>query len=47
MKPIIFARVADMKLYKGITETDRPVNGGAYVRETNDAHECFNFIRFC
>ena len=43
MKPIIFARVADMKLYKGITETDQPANGGAFVRETNYAHECFNF----
>ena len=44
MKPIIFARVADMKLYKGITEDDRPVNGGAYVKETNYAHECCNFL---
>ena len=23
MRPIIFARVADMKYYKGITDTDR------------------------
>jgi hypothetical protein len=43
MKPIIFARVADMKYYRGITDEDIPVNGGAYVKETNSAHECFNF----
>lgn len=43
MKPIIFARVADMKYYRGITDLDTPVNGGAYVKETNMAHECFNF----
>lgn len=43
MKPIIFARIADMKYYKGITENDKPVNGGSYVKDTNDAHECYNF----
>ena len=43
MKKIIFVRIADMKYYKGITEDDRPVNGGAYVKETGDAHEAYNF----
>jgi len=43
MKPIIFARVADMYYYNGITEKDKPVNGGAYVNETGEAHECYNF----
>lgn len=43
MKPIIFCRIADMKYYRGITENDRPVNGGAYVNETGEAHECYNF----
>ena len=43
MKPIIFARIADMKFYKGITDTDKPVNGGSYVKETKYAHECYNF----
>lgn len=43
MKPIIFARVADMKYYKGVTERDVPINGGSFVKETNMAHECFNF----
>mgnify|MGYP004514316289 FL=1 len=43
MRPIIFARVADMKYYKGITETDKPENGGSYVHDTGLAHECYNF----
>lgn len=43
MKPIIFCRIADMKYYRGITDDDRPVNGGAYVNETGEAHECYNF----
>ena len=29
--------------YNGITEDDKPVNGGAYVNETGFAHECYNF----
>lgn len=43
MRPIIFARVADMKYYKGITDTDKPENGGSYVSDTGLAHECNNF----
>ena len=43
MKPIIFARVADMKYYRGITDKDKPYNGGSYVANTGYAHECFNF----
>ncbi len=43
MRPIIFARVADMKFYKGITDTDKPENGGSYVSDTGLAHECYNF----
>lgn len=43
MRPIIFARVADMKYYKGITKTDVPENGGSYVSDTGMAHECYNF----
>lgn len=43
MKPIVFVRIADMYYYNGITDKDRPVNGGAYVNETGDAHECYNF----
>lgn len=43
MKPIVFARVADMKYYRGITEDDQPRNGGSYVKDTGDAHEAWNF----
>ena len=43
MKPIIFARIADMKYYKGITDIDSPENGGSYVKDTGMAHECYNF----
>lgn len=44
MKPIIFCNIAYMKYYKGIIDgVDEPVNGGAYVQETNDAHEAYNF----
>ena len=45
MKPIIFARIADMKYYKGITPGDAPANGGSYVQKTGLAHECMNFAR--
>ena len=43
MRPVIFVRVADMKYYQGITDQDRPVNGGSYVNNTGLAHECYNF----
>lgn len=43
MKPIIFARIADMEYYRGITDNDKPHNGGSYVHETGKAHECYNF----
>lgn len=43
MKPIIFARVTDMKYYRGITDSDKPYNGGAFVKDTGYAHECYNF----
>lgn len=43
MKPILFARITDMKYYRGITDTDKPCNGGSYVKDTGYAHECNNF----
>lgn len=43
MRPVVFVRVADMKYYQGITDQDRPVNGGSYVNNTGLAHECYNF----
>lgn len=44
MKPIIFARISDMKFYKGVTDNDMPKNGGSWVKENNYAHECCNFL---
>lgn len=47
MKPIIFCNIAYMKYYKGIIKgIDEPVNGGAYVKKNNDAHEAYNFDCF-
>ncbi len=43
MKPITFVRIADMKYYCGVTQRDTPFNGGSYVKETGNAHECYNF----
>ena len=42
MKPIIFVRISSMKYYKG-TMNDTPENGGSYVTENGEAHECYNF----
>ena len=43
MRKILFCNIAWMKFYKGVTEDDKPVNGGAYVTINNDAHEAYNF----
>lgn len=43
MRPVIFARVAYMKKYRGVNGQDIPKNGGAYVKEMKDAHEAWNF----
>ena len=43
MRPVVFARVADMQYYQGITDQDVPMNGGSYVKDTGRAHECYNF----
>lgn len=40
---LVICRVAYMKYYDGITEDDKPVNGGSYVTENNDAAEKYNF----
>ena len=31
MKKVIFCEIAWMKYYKGVTEEDRPRNGGSYI----------------
>lgn len=40
---ILFCNIAWMKNYRGITDNDKPINGGSYVDETSDAHEAYNF----
>jgi len=48
MPPLIFCNIAWMREYKGryrITgEEDIPRNGGRYVNENHEAHECCNFL---
>ena len=46
MELVVFCRVAWMKWYQGITEDDKPVNGGAFVKENEDAHESNNFLPY-
>lgn len=41
---ILFCNIAWMNCYKGIVlGKDEPKNGGAFVKENNDAHEVYNF----
>lgn len=40
---ILFCNIAWMDYYKGVTKTDRPKNGGAWVKDNDDAHEANNF----
>lgn len=41
--PVIFCRIAWMNEYKGITDNDKPVNGGSYVNENDFGGEIHNF----
>ena len=43
MKKVVFCNIAWMKNYCGITEDDKPYNGGLFVDETGTAYECYNF----
>ena len=42
MKPIIFLNIAYMTYYDGISENDKPINGGKWVNENSSAHESHN-----
>lgn len=35
-----------MKYYEGVCEEDKPINGGAYIKENENGGECFNFQDF-
>ena len=39
----IFCEVAWMKYYDGITEDDKPINGGKFINENGAGGEVFNF----
>ena len=41
---ILFCNIAYMKEYKGITDVDKPNNGGRYVGDTGSAGEQYNFL---
>lgn len=40
---ILFCNITWMKNYIGVTEDDKPINGGKYVKENKDATESYNF----
>lgn len=46
MAKVVFCNIAWMKHYRGINEDDMPKNGGAFVKENNDACESFNFYPY-
>ncbi len=46
MGAVVFCNIAWMKRYRGITEDDHPKNGGAFVKENNDAMESMNFLPY-
>lgn len=40
---ILFCNIAWMKYYQGVNESDKPKNGGAYIKENENGGECSNF----
>ena len=43
---ILFCNIAWMKYYEGITEEDKPRDGGSYVTENGNAYESNNFKNY-
>lgn len=41
---IIFCNIAWMKNYEGVTEEDKPFNGGKYIAEVGSGGEVYNFL---
>ena len=41
--PLLVCRTAWMDHYRGVTATDTPTGGGAWVKEHGFGHEAFNF----
>lgn len=46
MSKIVFCNIAHMKYYRGVTDDDKPANGGKWVEENGTAYECYNFMPF-
>ena len=40
---ILFCYIAWMEYYNGITDDDKPKNGGSYIRENEEGGECYNY----
>ncbi len=45
-KRVVFCGVAWMKDYKGVTDYDKPINGGKYIKENTDGGEVYNFLPY-
>ncbi len=43
---VLVWRVAWMDSYRGVTETDRPVGGGSFIRKKGFGGEVFNFEKY-
>ena len=43
MKRVVFCEVAWMKYYDGVSEDDKPMNGGKYIAENESGGEVYNF----
>lgn len=44
MKKVVFCEIAWMKYYRGISEDDKPMNGGKFIDENEDGGEVLNFF---
>lgn len=43
MKKVVFCEITWMKYYCGVSEDDKPMNGGKYIDENGEGGEVFNF----
>ncbi len=41
---ILFCKISSMKHYKGVTENDKPTNGGSFVKDNGFGFEEYNFM---
>ena len=46
MKKVVFCEITWMKYYGGVTENDRPKNGGKYIAENETGGEVYNFAPY-